>query len=168
MGHLYFYVVFGCVIFALAGSWMYFRRYQLSRPPLGVINLWDIAVMILAIIALPFLYLALPVWVVATLLALTALSVLYFTVQSLVPARWAIWIAAVFLLLTDCAAVYLLGDQPNTFFGINNLTLIILVVGIANLWAQSGLKARDSVVLGVALAVYDFVATAQSPLMSIL
>ena len=79
MGHLYFYVVFGCVVCALVGSWIYFRRYQLSRPPLGVINVWDIAVMILAIIAFPFLYLALPVWLVATLLLLTALSVLYFT-----------------------------------------------------------------------------------------
>ena len=168
MGRVSFVVVFGCVIFALAGSWMYFRRYQLSRPPLGVMNLWDIAVMILAIIALPFLYLALPVWVVTTLLLLTALSVLYFTAQPLLHARWAIWIAAVFLLLTDCAAVYLLGDQQNTFFAINNLVLIFLVVGIANLWAQSGVKARDMVVLGVALAVYDFVATAQSPLMAAL
>ena len=124
--------------------------------------------MILAIIALPFLYLSLPVWVVETLLLLTALSVLYFTAQPLLRARWAIWIAVVFLLLIDCAAVYLLGDQQNSFFAINNLTLIILVVGIANLWAQSGVKARDMVVLGVALAVYDFVATAQSPLMNLL
>ena len=73
-----------------------------------------------------------------------------------------------FLLLIDCAAVYLLGARQNTFFAINNLVLIILVVGIANLWAQSGVKARDMVVLGVALAVYDFVATAQSPLMGTL
>jgi hypothetical protein len=105
---------------------------------------------------------------VAAFLLLTALSVLYATLQPALRARWAIWLMAVTLLLSDSAAVYLRGTGNNAFFAINNLVLIILVVGIANLWAQSGVKARDMVVLGVALAVYDVVATAQSPLMNTL
>ena len=40
-----------------------------------------------------------------------------------------------------------------------------MAVAIANLWAQSGMKARDAAVLGAALTVYDFVATARLPLM---
>ena len=41
-------------------SWAYFRRYQLSRPPIGVFGLGDVVVMLAAIILIPFLYLALP------------------------------------------------------------------------------------------------------------
>ncbi len=36
---------------------------------------------------------------------------------------------------------------------------------IANLWAQSGLRARDAAILGAALALYDAVATSWLPLM---
>jgi hypothetical protein len=35
MFHLSYYVVLGCVACVLVGSWAYFRRYQVSRPPSG-------------------------------------------------------------------------------------------------------------------------------------
>src|SRR2546421_8933977 len=38
-------------------------------------------------------------------------------------------------------------------------------MGITNLWAQSGMKARDTALLGILLALYDFIATVQLPLM---
>jgi hypothetical protein len=37
--------------------------------------------------------------------------------------------------------------------------LVITVVSITNLWAQSGMKARDAAILGALLLVYDYVAT---------
>jgi hypothetical protein len=40
----------------------YFRRYAMTRPPLGVMHLGDVAFMLLAIILIPFLYLHLPGW----------------------------------------------------------------------------------------------------------
>ena len=49
---------------ALLLSWVYFRRYTVSRPPIGVFNLWDIAVMIGGIVLVPYLYLVLPIWLV--------------------------------------------------------------------------------------------------------
>jgi hypothetical protein len=39
-------------------------------------------------------------------------------------------------------------------------------MGVANLWAQGGMKARDAALLGGLLAVYDFVFTARLPLMN--
>src|SRR3712207_7525272 len=42
---------------------------------------------------------------------------------------------------------------------------ILAIVGVTNLWAQGGMKARDVAVLGAALAVYDLIATSLSPLM---
>jgi hypothetical protein len=165
MGLAPFLVVFGGAACALVGSWVYFRRYQLSRPPIGVMNIRDIATMIFAIMALPFLYLFLPVWMVATFLLLSALSVLYFTIKPALRTRWVVWVAALALLLLDGGAVYVFTAKQNTYFAVNNLALLLLVVGVANLWAQSGVKARDMVLLGIALAIYDFFATAQSLLM---
>lgn len=168
MDHPSFFAVLGCVACALAASWAYYRRYQLSRVPLGVINLTDIVVMIVAIIVVPFLYLILPVWLVAAVLLLTAISVLYVTVQPLLRARWAVWLAALALILIDAATAYRMGTQGNAFFVVNDVVMIVLVVGVANLWAQGGAKARDMVVLGLFLALYDFIATARLPLMNTL
>jgi hypothetical protein len=163
-----FLVVFGCVMCALVGSWLYFRHYQLSRVPIGVMNLTDIAVMVIAIVALPFLYLMLPVWVVAAFLLLSAFGVLSFAFQPMLPAlraRWMVWLVALAFLLLDVAAMEVFTAGQNAFFAINDLVLLLLVVGIANLWAQSGVKARDMAILALAVAIYDVLATTQSPLM---
>ena len=164
MLHLSYYVVLGCVSCVLVGSWAYFRRYQVSRPPIGVFNMQDIAIMILLIILVPLLYLILPLWLTAALLLLVALSILYFTWEPLLQVRWAIWLAAVTLLVVDSVAAFL-GTRQNAFFAVNNAVLLMMVVGITNLWAQSGMKARDMALLGVLLALYDFIATVQLPLM---
>ena len=166
MQHLSYYVVLGCVVGVLLGSWAYFRRYQVSRPPIGVFNLKDIALMVLLIILLPLLYLILPLWLAATLLLLVALSILYFAWEPVLQARWAIWLAALTLLAVDSAAAFLLGTRQNDFFAVNNMVLLLMVVGAANLWAQSGMKARDAALLGAFLALYDFIATSRLPLMS--
>jgi hypothetical protein len=49
---------------------------------------------------------------------------------------------------------------------VNNLVQALMVVGVTVFWAQSGMKARDAAVLGVALALYDFLFTTQLPLMA--
>jgi hypothetical protein len=165
MTHLSYYVVIGCTACALLGSWAYFRRYQVSRPPIGVFNLIDIALMALLIILVPLLYLLLPLWLAAALLLLVALSILYFACEPVLKARWAIWLASLLLLALDGAAAFLFGTRQNAFFAINNLVLLLIVVGATNLWVQSGMKARDAAVLGAFLACYDFIATSRLPLM---
>jgi hypothetical protein len=165
MQHLSYYVVLGCTACALLGSWAYFRRYQVSRPPIGVFNLTDIALMVLLIILAPLLYLALPLWLAATLLLLVTLSILYFAWEPVLRARWAIWLAALTLLAVDSGAAFLFGTNQNAFFAVNNIILLLIVVGATNLWAQSGMKARDAALLGVFLALYDFIATSRLPLM---
>ena len=37
----------------------------------------------------------------------------------------------------------------------NDGLIIVIVIGLANLWAQSGMRVRDAVVLGAGVAVYD-------------
>src|SRR5262249_771232 len=47
-----------------------------------------------------------------------------------------------------------------------NIVLIVIIVGVSNLWGQSGMKARDATLLGALLAVYDVISTSQLPLTS--
>ena len=54
--------------------------------------------------------------------------------------------------------------MSNPFLLVNNTVLIIAIVGATNLWAQSGMKARDIAVLGGVLALYDLIATSLLPL----
>lgn len=151
---------------ALLLSWGYFRRYAITRPPVGVFNLRDIAIMIGGIVLVPYLYLALPRWLVAGLLALGILSALYFMWEPVLRARWAIWLAAIGLVVADLGAALALGVASAPFFAANNLVLTLVVVALTNLWAQSGMRARDVAVLAGALAIYDVVATWQLPLMT--
>jgi hypothetical protein len=120
--------------------------------------------MVPLLILVPLLYLLLPLWLTAALWLLVTLSILSFTWEPLLPTRWAIWLVAVALLVVDCGAAFL-GTQQNAFFAVNDIVLLMLVVGMANLWAQSGLKARDTALLGIILAPYDYIATVHLPLM---
>lgn len=81
-------VVLGHAVGAVLLSWAYFRRYRIKRPPIGVLNLADVGVMIGAVVLVPFLYLALPAWLVAGLLALGITSELYFGGEPVLPASW--------------------------------------------------------------------------------
>jgi hypothetical protein len=159
------------VVVALAASSVllcsaYFRRYQVSRPPIGVFNLRDVAVLLAAIVFIPYLYLALPLGVIATLLVLTALGILYFTCDPVIRERRTLVAVVLAALAADITTALIEGTASNTFLAVNNIVLVVIVVGVANLWAQSGMKARDATVLAAALAAYDFVATSQLTLMT--
>ena len=163
--HLAFYIVLGHAVGAVLLGWVYFRRYQMTRPPIGVFNLLDVLFLLVAIILVPFLYLALPAWIATGVPSLAVLGVLYITWEPVLRARWAIWSVAVVLLATDIGTAILSGATSTPFFAVNNAVLIVAVVGATNLWAQSGMRARDVTLLATALAVYDFVATSQLLLM---
>jgi hypothetical protein len=77
---------------------------------------------------------------------------------------WVAWLTVIALLAADVASAVFLGPTDPLFLAVNNAALVLLVVGIAVLWAQGGLRARDAAVLGGGLAVYDLVATGLLPL----
>lgn len=158
-------VVLGCVACGLVGSWAYFRRYQINRPPVGVFNGQDLAITVPLLIFVQLLYLLLPLWLTAALWLLVTLSILSFTWEPLLPTRWSIWLAAIALLIVDSGAAFFWGTRQNAFLAVNDTVLLVLVVGMTNLWAQSGMKARDTALLGMLLAPYDFIATVHLPLM---
>jgi hypothetical protein len=153
------------VLLVLFLSWLYFRRYQVTRPPIGVFSLGDVAFMLGGIVLIPYLYLSLPRWIIGGLLLLGASSILYFVLEPILRARWAIWLVTLCLVLADLGTAWGLGTQSKLFILVNNLIQLLSVVGVTVLWVQSGMKARDLTVLAVALAGYDFLSTTQLPLM---
>jgi hypothetical protein len=146
-------------------GWLYFRRFQLSRPPVGVFNLRDIAILFVFIIFVPLMYLVFPSWGVFALLALSTLSIAYSVFEPILLNRWYIGSAALLLIALNLLSAHLFGTQSNLHFLFNNITFTVSVVGIANLWAQTGIKARDVAILSALLMGYDFVFTTQLSVM---
>jgi hypothetical protein len=144
----------------------YFRRYSMTRPPLGVMHLGDVAFMLGAIILIPFLYLHLPGWLVAALFALGALGLLQLLVEPVAPLslrRWLPWVVAAALVAADILLARQGGTASRSFIAVNDIVLVLTVVAVINVWAQSGLRARDLAILNGALVVYDLVATSLLP-----
>jgi hypothetical protein len=160
------YVVLAFFAGAVLLGWAYFRNYRLARPSIGVLDLGDVAFMVGMIILIPYLYLALPLWLVAAVFASAMLSILLFVGEPVLRSRWANRLFALSLVGADVLANLYFGASSTAFFLVNNTVLVLAVVGITSLWAQSGIKARDVAVLGGALAIYDLVATSLLPLMT--
>jgi hypothetical protein len=159
-------VVLGLAAAAIVLSWFYFGRFQITRPPIGVFNLKDIVFMIGGIILVPYLYLVLPIWLVAALLVVSTFSVVYCLWEPVLRSRRLVWTASLALVGADIWASVQFGTISHQFFAVNDLALLLIVVGLTNLWAQSGMKARDAAILGAFLAVYDLTATWLLPLMT--
>jgi hypothetical protein len=150
------------LVFLLAttgGGWLYFRRVRINRPPVGVVNLRDALVLVGMLIVMPYLYLELPLFVVTGLLAVIVLTALSMTLEPFVrhaPTLWTLCLGAV---AADIALAHSRGVSSEPFLLLNNAILCVVVIGAANLWAQSGMKAREIAVLATVLTCYDIIAT---------
>src|SRR5690242_13920846 len=85
-------VLLGHSLLALGLAWYYFQRYSMKRPPIGVLNLWDMAAMMVGIVLIPYLYLFVPKGVLTGLLALVTLSIVFFVFEALLSGRWLKWV----------------------------------------------------------------------------
>jgi hypothetical protein len=157
-------LVFGLSAVTVLLGWGYFRRYQVSRPPIGVMSLGDVVVLMSGIILIPYLYLALPGWLVGAILGLSTLGILQLLLEPVLPGRWSSWLVAAALMIADVGLALRAGVTSPGYLALNDMVLILAVVGVTNLWAQSGLKARDLAILAGMLTLYDLVATSLLPL----
>ena len=155
--------VWGLAALAVASSWWYFRTWSMTRPPLGTVNLGDIAMTLMLVVALPFLYLWLPGPLVVTMLALTSLSILWFVAEPVMPSVLARWVFAAGLVIGDLALAHR-GTGETTFLLLNDAVILVMVVGVSNVWAQGGLRSRDLAIFVGAITIYDLIATGVFPL----
>jgi hypothetical protein len=96
----------------------------------------------------------------------SGLSIVYFTLEPVIQKRVAVWLASLILIGIDLSAAAFYGTGSATFLVVNDVVVLLIVIGVSNLWAQSGMRARHLVLLAAILTVYDFVATSQLPLMT--
>ncbi|MGR6921936.1 hypothetical protein ACU635_47475 [[Actinomadura] parvosata] len=139
----------------------YLGRYTIPRPPVGRMVGADIAVMVTALVVLPFAYLHVPAGVVVSIFGLVVLTLAQLTLAPVLGGRWAM-ITALALCAADVAA-YLAG-LPLALLVVNDALLILLVVGVVNLWAQAAVTPAQIAALAAALTVYDTLATGMSSL----
>src|SRR5438270_12671214 len=98
------YVVVAYAAGAVLLAWLYFRRFRVTRPPIGVFNLGDVGLIIGAIVLIPYLYLAVPPWLEATLLGLGLLTILQVAFEPVLPGRWTAMAVTLVLLVADVGA----------------------------------------------------------------
>lgn len=142
-------VLMGIVAAIMAASAVYLRRVVMPRPPVGRFVGSDIVIMAAFLIVVPVAYLSLPKVLVGLLFGLV------FTAAAATALGSAIGGSAlgVFVLVAYVAG----WDAARVISG--DLLLAIAVVGVANMWAQTGMTAAQVTALAALLAPYDLVAT---------
>ncbi|MGA8113678.1 MAG: hypothetical protein WCA46_08455 [Actinocatenispora sp.] len=150
------------VVLTVAAARWYFHHVRVERPPVGVFNLRDVVFSFVVLVVVPPLYLRLPRQLIGTILVLFGIALLYIMLTPLVrrPAAMAVALT----LAGGEVALELTGRSGSALFvGLNDLVLLLLVVGVCNTWAQSGIRARDTAVFAGAVMLYDVVATGLLP-----
>jgi hypothetical protein len=142
----------------------YLSRYEIERPPVGVYTFPDIVFMATAVVVVPLLYLHVPIAIEACVFGIVLLTILYYTLQPALPRRAAL-ACAVALLATDAALGVLAtpGASRTAYLVVNDAVLALALLGVANLYAQSGMRAAHVALLAGILAAYDYLATAVLP-----
>ncbi len=159
-------VVTAGVASILAAGVAYLRRVRVDRPPIGVFNGRDVLIVGAMLIVIPPLYLSIPVGVLAGIFALLSTGLLYFSLSPVLGGRRAAGVAVALVVADVVLAELARGSHEWTFLLVNDLALAIVVVGVCNIWVQSGIRARHVALLACGLAVYDVIATLALPLMT--
>jgi hypothetical protein len=148
-------IVAGLGMLTVAITLAYFRSVRLPRPPLGRFDPSDVGILLALLASAPYLYVALPPLVVSVLVGAGLLSTLSIALKPLIGR--ARWFAVVALLATDALLVRV--GSASLGYAANDALAVLAITAIANVWAQSGMRARDAALLAVGLAIYDPIAT---------
>lgn len=146
------------------GAVWYFSRVRVSRPPVGTFNGRDIVIMMGFVLALPFVYLALPGPALPAVLALVfagGLTVGYEPVLARAAARWAAILA---LLAADLTSWLLLGGASPVYWIANSCIVGLIVVSATNLNVQGGMRLANIARFVLLLAAYDLIFATVFPL----
>ncbi|MEV8322366.1 hypothetical protein [Kitasatospora sp. NPDC056731] len=143
-----------CVALLMAAAGGYLVRVRMPRPPVGVYTSGDIAVLCVGVVLAPLLYLKLPGVVVSALFGLVLCLAVQFTLAPVCSGRWAWGLA-----LVAAGATAACSGHPAAVRACTDVMLAVAVVGVANLWTQSGMRSAHAAGLAAVLSCYDLVAT---------
>jgi hypothetical protein len=145
----------------IAGALWYFRRVRLERPPIGLFNGRDVVTLLAFVIALPFLYAALPEWALTCFLALTFASSITIGYRPVVGTA-AVWLGVGLLIGANIwTSRTLEGSTAGWQLWWAELDVMVALgaVAIANLYVQGGMKLRHVAWFALALGGYDLIFT---------
>ncbi|MEU6924123.1 MULTISPECIES: hypothetical protein [unclassified Streptomyces] len=152
-----------CAVAAItAAGAVYFTRVRMPRPPVGRYELPDVAVMGVVVVAAPLVYLAAPRTAVAVVFGLVLCAALQFTLAPLIGGGRA-WSAAGALVAATAGCAF--ADLPIAVTALTDVLLAVAVVGVANMWAQSGMRSAHAAWFAGMLCCYDLVATGLTSVM---
>jgi hypothetical protein len=164
---LFFVILIGTIV-VCAGALAYFRHVRMERPPVGTFNGRDVAILLIFIGVLPFVYGWLPDTVVTCLLVLTFASALYIGYRPLLGAA-GIWVGIGLLFgLNIWSSHHLMGTIPGwqVWYSEQSIMVVLGAIAVCNLYVQGGMKLRHVAWLSLGLACYDIVFASIFPLTS--
>jgi hypothetical protein len=147
------------VLVTLLMAQSYLRHVVAGRPPVGVFNRSDVAVLLVGVVVMPFVYLAVPASVAVPVFGVVMVAILAMSLAPVFSSGLLALLVAVALGAADLGLSVLTGPDSPALRIANALLLVIAVSGLANVWVQSGMRARHLIVLAAALVVYDTAAT---------
>jgi hypothetical protein len=153
-----------CLVGAITvatGALAYFRRVRVERPAVGTFNGRDIAILLVLIVALPFLYAVAPGWLLLCFLSLTFAAALSIGYGSLVGAG-PTWLGIGLLLGSNIwTSRYLMGTITGWRAWWIELDILVILgaIAVANLYVQGGMRLQHVAWFGLALACYDVAST---------
>lgn len=159
-------VIMTGVTLVCAGALVYFRRVRIERPAVGTFNGRDIAILLVVIGVLPFVYGWLPVPFVTVLLCLTFASALYIGYRPLL-GPVGIWAGIGVLIGFDIwSSNHVMGTIAGWQLWYSEQTIVVLLsaIAVSNLYVQGGMKLRHVAWLSLGLACYDVLFASYYPL----
>lgn len=152
-------IVFALYALALALSLAYFARVRMPRPPIGAMNLADVAVAMACIVLVGALHVLMPGAVATAFLAVVMGTLFLLLLEPLVGGRAWRWGLAIGLVALGVASPHLVPGDARVYTAINDALIVLAVVAVSNAWIQSGLRVGHLLVLALGIAAYDVVVT---------
>lgn len=144
------------LIVMIAASVVYLTRVTMPRPPVGRFTAGDITIMSFMLIVLPAAYLQLPAVAVSAVFGVVLFTAAQTALAPLAGGRAALGIAALAVAAEITAK---LTGHAHVMLIVNDALIVVAVVGVVNLWAQTGMSAAHVTALAVVLTFYDVAAT---------
>jgi hypothetical protein len=141
---------------------LYLWRIEIRRPPIGRFNRADVTTITVIIIAIPFAYAALPVAVASTVFGIVFCTAIQTALSPIVGGRIATMITLAIAAADIALAIW---GRHGWITVANDIIVGCALVGVTNIWVQSGAKASYVAVFAGVLAIYDPIVTWLSPLM---
>ncbi|MFG3281282.1 hypothetical protein [Streptomyces sp. NPDC048111] len=145
-----------CTAALIGGAALYLAKVPMPRPPVGVYATGDIVFLSVGVVVAPLLYLALSGAAVSAVFGLVLGLAVQFTLAPVCGARRS-WVLALGATAATVAAA--LADRPVAVRVCTDVLLVVAVVGVTNLWAQSGMRPVHVASLAAVLTGYDLLAT---------